>query len=47
MSDVTENYGKLGYFHTLLMTILMYTFWYVNMPNVTAGYEGFSDIMVF
>ena len=25
----------------------MYTFWYVNMSNVTAGYGKFSDSIVF
>ena len=24
---------------------LMYTFWYINMPNVTAGYVRFSDLI--
>ena len=25
----------------------MYTYWYVHMPNVTAGYEGSSDSIAF
>ena len=25
----------------------MYTFWYVNMPNVTVGYRRFSDSIAF
>ena len=29
-------------FHRLCVW-LIYTFWYVNMPNVFAGYERFSD----
>ena len=28
-----------------LIDVLMYTFWYDNMPNVTAGYGRFSDLI--
>ena len=33
-------------FHRLCVW-LMYKFWYVNMPNVTAGYGRFSDSIAF
>ena len=25
----------------------MFTFWYIDMPNITAGYKKFSDLMLF
>ena len=51
-------YGKFfdfipcfGYFHTLLPELLYlhqtFTFWYVNMSNVTAGYGMFSESIAF
>ena len=33
-------------FHKLYVK-LIHTFWYVNMPNVTAGYARFSVLMSF
>ena len=33
-------------FHRLCVW-LMYTFWYINIPCMTAGYRGFSDLIVF
>ena len=33
-------------FHKLCV-LLMYTFWNVNMANVTAGYGRFSDSIAF
>ena len=33
-------------FHRLFVWSL-YTFWYVNIPSVTAGYIRFSDLIVF
>ena len=33
-------------FH-ILFFLLLYIFWYVNMPNVSVGYGSFSDLIVF
>ena len=33
-------------FHRLYVW-LIYTFWYINLPNVTAGYGRFSDLISF
>ena len=34
------------YFQRLCVWTI-YTFWYVNMPNVTTGYGRFSDLIMF
>ena len=46
-----DHYSCLNYCiftkHSQIVFWLMYTFWFVNLPNMTAGYGRFSDLIVF
>ena len=50
MPDVTASYGTSIDFVFLRIFIhnwQVYTFWYINMPNVNAGYGSLSKLIGF